>query len=193
MSPRFFWVCTVLIFVLIGANMYHRQSRAPVASGNALIGGAFTLVDTEGKAVGDAVFRGRLMLVYFGFSHCPDICPTDLSRMTRVMEALGKDADRVAALFITVDPERDTPEVLTRYMQNFHPAIHALTGTRTQVDAALQAYRVFAEQMRDPALEGYMMNHSSFTYLLDKEGRYITHFPSSASADAIVDAVRPLL
>jgi protein SCO1/2 len=147
------------------------------------VGGPFQLVDQNGKTVTDADYRGKPFLVFFGFTHCPDICPTTLFEVSEVFNRLGKDADKVTALFVTVDPERDTPEKLKLYISSFHPRIQALSGTPEQVEVIKKAYFVFAKKV---PLDGgsYTMDHTSIVYLMDREGRFIAPFNLKRDADA---------
>ncbi|GIX11444.1 SCO family protein [Elioraea sp.] len=157
------------------------------------IGGPFTLTDHTGAAVTEASYRGRLMLIFFGFTHCPDVCPTELQVIAEVLDALGEDAARVAPLFVTVDPERDTPEALTRYVALFDPRIIGLTGTPEQIAAVARAYRVYYAKVHPPGATEYTMDHSSFVYLMDAEGRFAGLFRHGAPAAEIAAAVRAQL
>ncbi len=115
----------------------------PATEGAPLIGGHFSLLDTGGKRVTDADFRGKLMLVFFGYTHCPDVCPTELQNMAEALDKLGRDADKLAPIFISLDPKRDTPDVLSSYVKNFSPRITGLTGDQSEVASAAKAYRVY--------------------------------------------------
>lgn len=157
------------------------------------IGGPFSLTDHTGAAVTDATYRGRMMLVFFGFTHCPDICPTELQVMAEVLDRLGEDAARVAPLFISVDPERDTPEALARYVDLFDPRIIGLTGTPEQIAAVARAYRVYYAKVHPPDATEYTMDHSSFVYLMDAEGRFAGLFRHGAPAAEIAAAIRAQL
>lgn len=163
------------------------------ATGEALIGGPFTLKNQNGKVVKDADFRGKLMLVFFGFTHCPDICPTDLAVLGQVMKELGKDADKVAPIFVTIDPERDTVAVMKEYMSNFDPRIQGLTGTREQVNNATKSYRVYANKVNSPDGKDYTMDHSAFLYLMGKDGKYITHFAHNPKPSEVVAEIEKAL
>ena len=162
--------------------------RGPGGTASA-IGGPFTLVDQNGKPVSDGDFKGKPFLVFFGFTHCPDVCPTTLFEVSEVLRALGPDAARTAALFITVDPERDTPAVLKDYLSSFDPHLRGLTGTPQQIAAAEKAYRAYAAKV--PATTGggdYTMDHTALVYLMDKNGRFVAPFslkrqPQEAAAD----------
>ena len=162
-----------LVFGAILFVTSHSSSTGPAL---AAVGGPFHLVDQDGKAVSDEDMKGRPFLVFFGFTHCPDVCPTTLFDVSQMLHALGPDAGRIGALFITVDPERDTPAVLKDYLANFDPHLRALTGDPAAVNAALKAYRVYATKV---PLEGgdYTMDHTAVVYLMDRNGirRAIQH------------------
>jgi protein SCO1/2 len=153
------------------------------------IGGPFSLIDHTGTAVTDTTYRGRMMLIFFGFTHCPDICPTELQVMAEVLDRLGEDAVRVAPIFISVDPERDTPEALARYVDLFDPRIIGLTGTPEQIGAVARAYRVYYAKVHPPESTTYTMDHSSFVYLMDAEGRFAALFRHGAPAAEIAGTI----
>ncbi len=167
------------------------------ASGGDLIGGSFTLVDQNGRAFTDKDLRGKYALIYFGYTHCPDVCPTTLQAMTDALDQLGALADRIQPVMISVDPERDTPTQLKDYLSNFRKGFIGLTGTPEQVRQAAQAFRVFYRKVladkgeADKAESGdYLMDHSSIIYLMDPDGRYVDHFPSSIDADRLAAGIR---
>lgn len=153
------------------------------------VGGPFQLVNQDGKTVTDADFRGKPLLVFFGFTHCPDICPTTLFEVSEVFNRLGKDAEKVNAIFVTVDPERDTPEKLKLYLSSFHPQISALSGSEEQVEAIKKAYFVYAKRI---PLEGgsYTMDHTSVVYLMDKQGKFVAPFNLKREADVAAADLR---
>jgi len=157
--------------------------------GKALIGGPFSLIDTDGKRVTDRNFRGKLMLVMFGYTHCPDVCPTELQNIAEVMDKLGADASQVAPVFITVDPQRDTKEVLASYVKAVSPVITGLTGSPDEVASAAKAYRVYFRKAGG-GTEDYTVDHSAFIYLMDREGNYITHFMFNTPPDTMVHAIK---
>lgn len=158
------------------------------------IGGAFALKDQTGKLRTDADFRGQLMLVYFGFTYCPDICPTDLQQIGLAMEQLGGDAKNVQPLFITLDPERDTAENLAQYVPLFHPRLLGLTGSIKDVSQAADAYRVYYKRVPTGSRpDDYTVDHSAFIYLLDRDGKYLGFFPPGTDAAKMVDMIRPHL
>lgn len=152
---------------------------APTTTGEALIGGPFSLVAAQdGRRVTEQDLRGRHALVYFGYTFCPDVCPTGLDTVTRALELLPPaQAERVQPVFVTIDPARDTPEVMQQYAASFHPRLLALTGSEAEVQGVLKAYRVYARKAEAAtAGGGYLVDHSSFTYLMGPDGRYVTHF-----------------
>jgi protein SCO1/2 len=153
----------------------------------ATIGGPFKLTDQNGHQITDSDLKGRPFLVFFGYTHCPDVCPTTLFDVSEVLRALGRDADRAGALFITVDPERDTPTVLKDYLSSFDPHLRGATGERAAIDVVEKAYRVYAKKV--PGQNGdYSMDHTALVYLMDKDGRFVAPFnlkrkPEEAAAD----------
>jgi protein SCO1 len=161
--------------------------RSPIGSAVAAVGGPFSLEDQNGRTITDQDMKGRPFLVFFGFTHCPDICPTTLFEVSQVMQKLGPDANRTGALFITVDPERDTPTVIKDYLSNFDPHLRGLTGDPAAIQAAIKAYRVYAKKV--PLDNGdYTMDHTAVVYLMDKTGRFVAPFnlnrpPEAAAAD----------
>jgi protein SCO1/2 len=154
-------------------------------------GGHFDLTDHHGNPVTPESYRGRPLMVFFGFTHCAEVCPRVLRRNTGALTLLGTDADRIQPLYVSVDPERDTPEVMRRYLADTHPRYTGLTGTRDQVRAAMAAYRVFAHRVDEA--DGYAMPHTSFTYLMDEEGRYVTYFPDTLTAEDLAARLREYL
>ena len=160
------------------------------STGKALIGGPFALSDTTGKPVTNATFAGRPMLAYFGFTHCPDICPSGLQVISSALDQLGANSTKVSALFITLDPERDTAAKLGEYMKSFNPQIIGLTGTADEIATATKAYRVYAKKVAsDSAPADYSIDHSGFMYLMDAKGEYVTHFPHNTGADKLSAAL----
>jgi protein SCO1/2 len=155
----------------------------------AAIGGPFHLVDQNGKPFGDQDMKGKPYLVFFGFTHCPDICPTTLFEMSQLMRKLGPDADRVGVLFITVDPGRDTPALIKDYLASFDPHLRGLTGDQAAIDQAVKDYRVYAKKV---PLQGsdYTMDHTAIVYLMDKDGQFIAPFDLQRSADAEATELR---
>jgi protein SCO1/2 len=156
------------------------------------IGGPFRLTDQNGRTVTDADFKGKPFLVFFGFTHCPDVCPTALFDMSEAFRRLGPDAEKMSALFISVDPERDTPEKLKDYLQSFHPRISALTGTQAEIDAVTKTYKAYAKKV---PLDGgeYTMDHTAIVYLMDRDGRFVAPFNLKRPADEAAKDLRRYL
>ena len=155
----------------------------------AAIGGPFRLIDQNGEPFSDTDLRGKSFLVFFGFTHCPDVCPTTLFDISEIMRNLGKDADRTAAVFITVDPERDTPAALKEYLSSFDPHVRGLSGDLADIAAVAKAYRVY---YRKVPLEGgdYTMDHTAIVYLMDKEGQFVSPFNMRRTADVAAAELR---
>lgn len=161
------------------------------SGGIVTIGGPFTLVDQDGKTRSDGDFRGEHLLIYFGYTYCPDVCPTALSDMGLALDELGDEAAKVRPIFITVDPSRDTPERLKPYVANFHPRMIGLTGSEQAVTAAAKAYRVYFAKSKSEAAPGeYLMDHTSIIYLMSPEGRYLTHFGHGTTAETMAARIR---
>lgn len=165
--------------------------REPAVSGTPAIGGDFTLTDQTGAQRTAADFRGQYMLVFFGFTHCPDFCPTSLQVMAEAVDALGAEGEKVVPVFITVDPARDTVPVLKDYVELFHPRMVGLTGTDGEVAQAAKAYRVYYAKAGEG--EDYLMDHSSFTYLMGPNGTYLAHFSYGTPPDKMADRIRSFL
>jgi protein SCO1/2 len=161
-------LCTALLLLVMGRSV-------PNGLQVAAIGGPFQLTDQDGRTVTDRDLSGKPFLVFFGFTHCPEICPTTLFEISETLRKLGTDADRTRALFITVDPERDTPKVLKDYLSNFDPHISGLTGGADAIAAAAKAYRaIYRKVPLDQG--GYTMDHTAIVYLMDKQGRFVAPF-----------------
>jgi protein SCO1 len=172
-SRAFALAATVIAVVVVGLAGFLLTNRSERPSG-ALIGGPFSLEDGDGKTVSDQTLKGRPYLVYFGYTHCPDVCPTELAR---VSDILGKMGDKpIPVLFITVDPERDPPKVMQDYVSSFNPAIVGLSGSPQAVEAAERTFRVFARKGQPQADGDYSMDHSSIVYLMDKNGAFVEAF-----------------
>lgn len=174
--------------VIFSAAIFLVAGRSPVQTpAPSAIGGPFRLVDHNGQAVTDTDLKGKPFLVFFGFTHCPDICPTTLFEVSEILGKLGDDASRTNALFVTVDPERDTQDKLKDYLSSFHPRLRALTGAAAAVAGMEKTYRVYSKKV---PLEGggYTMDHTALVYLMDKEGHFVAPFnmkrkPEDAAAE----------
>ena len=153
----------------------------------AAVGGPFQLTDQNGKAVTDKSLKGKPTLIFFGYTHCPDVCPTSLFEISEVLRAMGKDADKVNAIFISVDPERDTPATMKNYLSSFDPHLEGLSGDPAETAKVITSYRVYAKKV--PTKDGdYTMDHTALIYLMDRDGRFVSPFnmkrtPEEAAAD----------
>ena len=153
----------------------------------AAIGGPFQLTDQNGKAVTDKNLKGKPTLIFFGYTHCPDVCPTSLFEISEVLRVMGKDADKVNAVFISVDPERDTPATMKDYLSSFDPHLEGLSGDPAETAKVITSYRVYAKKV--PTKDGdYTMDHTALIYLMDRDGRFVSPFnlkrtPEEAAAD----------
>ena len=159
-------------------------------SASVSVGGPFSLTDDQGRAVTDQTYRGRWMLVYFGYTFCPDVCPTELQTIASALDTLGPDANAVVPLFVTVDPERDTPAALANYVKLFDNRIVGLSGTPEQIAAVARAYRVYYAKVTPKDSTSYLMDHSSFVYLVGPDGKLRALFRPGQSARELADAIR---
>ena len=176
---------TIVAVALVGFAAFVLTSPGTRPRG-ALIGGPFTLEDGAGKTVSDQTLRGKPFLVYFGYTHCPDVCPTELARISDILGKMGNKA--IPALFITVDPERDTPKVMQDYVSSFNPAVIGLSGSPQAVEATEKTFRVYARKGQKQPDGDYSMDHSSIVYLMDKNGAFVEAFnveqsPEDAAKD----------
>jgi protein SCO1/2 len=159
-------------------------------AGGVSIGGPFTLVGSNGQTVTDTDFRGRWMLVYFGYTYCPDVCPTELQTMAAALGKLGPDAKQIVPIFITVDPERDTPSAIGEYVKLFDDRMVGLTGTSAQIADVAKAYRVYFVKVVSKNASAYLMDHSSLVYLMDPQGHFVALYNPQTDADAMATGLR---
>ncbi len=188
------WSAVIVALVGVGAATAWRawMPASEAGSGEALVGGPFELINGTGETVTEADFAGKPFAIFFGFTYCPDVCPTSLFDMAGWIDALGEDADEMRFAFVTVDPERDTPEVMTAYVGSFSDRIVPLTGNAEQIAAVVETYRVYARKV---PLEGgdYTMDHSAFVYLMGDDGRYRSHITYGEAPDRAVARLRELI
>jgi protein SCO1/2 len=180
--------------VLLGVLAYDFRAFFPsVLQGEQVapvsIGGEFTLVDQNGVTRHPEDFHGKLMLTYFGYTFCPDACPTALQDMSHAIDLLGAKGEAVQPIFITVDPARDTVEQMKLYASNFHPRLTGLTGTPGQIAEAAKAYRVYYEKSKSSGGEDYLMDHTAFIYLMGRDGKYLSHFSPGTTAEQMAAAI----
>ena len=192
--PVLSWIVCVLaavgLLAWLGSDMVPLTKDAPQTKGEALIGGDFSLVDGTGKPMTNKDFLGKYTLIYFGFTHCPDICPTSLLLIQNAINHLGDKGKKVQPIFITLDPERDTPAVVGPYVQHFGPGLIGLTGSAEQIKQAAQAYKIYYRKVEDTeSAMGYVIDHSGFMYLMGPDGKYITHFPHTIAEQSLTDGL----
>lgn len=161
-------------------------------SGKHPVGAPFTLSDPDGRRVSLADFEGKLVLLYFGFANCPDVCPTDLALMAQALRSLGAREAEVQPLFVTLDPLRDSPAVLREYAAAFHPRLLALTGLEEEVKRVATSFKVFFEKVPMPA-GGYSIDHTAYTFLLDRKGKFAILFPPGTPAERMAEMLREQL
>lgn len=168
--------------------MSDRSGRTPGDEQAVQLGGAFELIDHYGHPVSDRSYRGQFMLLFFGFTRCRMICPAALARLSHVIDRLGPLSSALRALYITVDPERDTPEVMKAFLECNYPHFTGMTGSREDIERIKSRYKVFAKRVTDPEdAAGYQMPHTAFTYLIGPDGRYIAHFTDAVEEDELFD------
>lgn len=169
------WFGVVVAVAALGIGYWRANQPQPgnsPADVSQLVGGPFELTDSKGRTITEKDFLGRSLVVFFGFTHCPDVCPTTLFEATTWLKVLGPDADRLQVLFVSVDPGRDTPELLDTYLQAFDPRIRAATGTKAQIDSMVQAYK--ATYRFVPTSAGnYTVDHTALMFMLDGKGRFV--------------------
>jgi len=182
------WIAVAaLLIALTLASLWERANAPPALA----IGGPFTLTDQAGRLVSDKTFRGKIEVIYFGFTHCPDACPTSLSTIGAAMKKLGPDrAKQIQTIFITLDPERDTPPVMAEYVNYFVPGMEGLTGTPKEIADVARSFRVAYQKVKDPnSDQPYTIDHMSIIYIMDRQNRYLKHFTQGVTADQLAKAL----
>lgn len=194
------FVCGALISVsawLLWPERFEQRSAAELMDvvmwGKEPIGGPFSLIDHTGRPRTDADFRGKLLLIYFGFIYCSDICPVDLQAISSALDKIGPQGEAVQPLFITVDPQKDTPDQLKTYVALFHPKLIGLTGSLNQIRKVARDFKVYFAKSQPSIKDDRGIDHSGFTFLVDGTGKYVGFFPPGTSADQIVNVIRPYL
>ncbi len=181
----------LLAGITISAGAETETKAKPIAGST--VGGAFSLVDGAGKPVTEKSWPGKYKLVFFGFTSCPEICPTTLTAIGGALEKLGDKAKEIQPLFITTDPGRDTPEVVNAYVKNFDPRIAGLTGTPEQLKAAEQTYKVYAAKRETDGGKDYTVDHSAFVYFMSPDDKMLAIMKGDAGASTIAEKIEPLL
>ncbi len=178
----------------IAAYALMSSPNKPAGLGEALVGGPFTMVNHKGETVTEKSFLGKPMLLFFGFTFCPDVCPTELQVMAAALDELGDKGMDIQPIFVSVDPERDTPEVMAAYVSNFGDRFIGLTGSAEQVAAIAGAYRIFyARQENKERPSDYLMDHSSIVYLMGPDGKFLKHFTYTTDAKALAQGIAEAL
>ncbi len=190
----------VLSFIALGLGAVYiftmeRAQPAGASSGEALIGGPFTLTSHTGETVTDESFTGKAMLIYFGFTFCPDVCPTELQKLSAALDQLSKsEREKIAPLFITIDPERDSVAAMADYVGHFHPDLIGLTGTPDEIKQAASVYRIYYEKVEDDSsTAGYTMNHTNLIYVMDQNHKFVTVITAEDGPDKIVKVIKEQL
>ncbi len=185
-------IALVMLVALLVGIAFQQGGGKSIVTGQALLGGPFTLVDQDGKTRTEKDFLGHNLLIYFGYTFCPDVCPTELAKISAAMDQLPKDAN-VTPVFITIDPVRDGVKEMKAYASAFHPRLMALTGTEEQIRTAAKAYRVYFAKNTSAGTTDYLMDHSSIIYFMGKNGEYIAHFTVESTPEQIAERVRQAL
>ncbi|WP_235914103.1 SCO family protein [Curvivirga aplysinae] len=202
LSPAFMAIFAVAAAALIATYLYlyqtqQKSSNSSLAMGQVELGGPFNLIDEAGKPVTEKDFAGKYMLIYFGFTYCPDVCPTDLAVMGEAMAMMEDEDDdkasRITPIFITIDPERDVPDAIAEYTDHFHERMVGLTGELPEIAKTAKAYRVYFNK-EEPDEDGdYVMSHSAFTYLMDPNGEFVTMFKHGSKPEQMAKDVLALV
>jgi protein SCO1 len=179
-------------FGAAGVSLVEIPAPRVATSGTAAVGGPFTLVSTKGGNVTDQTYRGKWLLIFFGYTFCPDACPTALYNISVALEKLGSDAGKLQPLFVTVDPRRDTREVMAEYLKSFDSRIIGLTGTQDQVDRVVKEYRVYVAQQKSETEgdDNYLVSHSAYIYLMDPQGKFVNVIQGSEAGEEIAAWLR---
>ena len=186
-----FLVLVVGLLAAVGATIWINSPVSPAKT--SAIGGAFSLIDENGAQVTEAVFKNKVSLVFFGYTHCPDVCPTTLSEMRQVMQILGKDAERLQVLFVTVDPLRDTQQVLSQYVPSFHPTFLGLYGDSAATEKVAKDFKIIYRQSAGKTAESYTVDHTAASLVFDQQGRLRLFINYGLGADKIAPDIKKLL
>ena len=191
MSKKFFLTLLssllILLVLSIGTGLWiYKQTKNNNLNKATLVGGSYSLTDHNGNSVTDKSFSDKFKIIYFGYTFCPDICPTGMAVISQALDLLGNKAKRIKPIFITVDPKRDNVEIMAEYHNHFHPSFSNLTGTLDQIRRVAKLYRVYYKKSDASEAENYLMDHSSIMYVLSPEGEYINHFGPEITPAQIV-------
>ncbi|MDG1436602.1 MAG: SCO family protein [Rickettsiaceae bacterium] len=187
-------IAALSVYILVTVDLPNKPlaGQGGIEGNDANIGGEFVLTDHNGNEFNSDMMKGKLSLIYFGFTYCPDICPTSLQKLTQVLSTLDKYQIEVMPIFITIDPSRDKPALLKEYLGHFHPNLLGLTGSEEQIKEVADLYKVFYAKAEDDSTDKdkYMLDHTSFVYLMDKNGKYMKHFYMSSTPEEMIEYIR---
>jgi cytochrome oxidase Cu insertion factor (SCO1/SenC/PrrC family) len=187
-------IMIIAAFALAAAALTQWPANGPMGSGTALIGGPFTMVNQKGETVTEKNFEGKYTIYFFGFTFCPDVCPTELQVLTAALKELGPDAIKITPVFVSVDPERDTPKIIGEYVANFDPRFVGLTGTPEQLANMARAFHVYYQKIADEKdARNYGMDHPSILYLMGPDGKFAKHFPYTTDAKNLALELKTVL
>lgn len=170
-----------------------KSEGSTVLVGVPQIGGSFSLINHKGETVTDEDYKGKFLLIFFGFTNCPDVCPTEMQTISLALQELGDDASEVVPVFVTVDPARDTPDIMAEFVAAFHPSIVGLTGSEEAISDVKKKYRVYSQKQNNDDPDYYLVDHTSFTYLMGRDGDLITVFSYGVSAEEMASKIREQL
>lgn len=188
--------CAIGLGIVLGMYKFQQPTAIvyrDITDSAVVIGGDFTLTDQFGKKRSTTEFRGKILLVYFGYTYCPDVCPMALENISKALKLLKRDRDKIAVVFVSVDPERDTKDVLKLYSENFDRNIIMLTGAQSDVQKAMKKYKVYAKKEAKEGMSHYLMNHTSVVYVMDRNGGYLSSFAHSTPAEEICSILLKIL
>ena len=187
-------IMIIAAFAMAALALTQWPSKGPIGSGTALIGGPFTMVNQKGEKITEQNFKGHYTIYFFGFTFCPDVCPTELQVLAAALKELGPDALRITPVFVSIDPDRDTPKIMSEYVANFDPRLVGLTGSPEQVAAMAKAFHVFYQKVPNPKdPKDYEIDHSSIIYLMAPGGTFVKHFPYITDAKVLASDLKKVL
>jgi len=192
-ARRGLYIFIAALAVIFGGVIYQQFWLGGAENAGPAVGGPFTLIDQNGATRRDSEFRGKLMLVYFGYTYCPDACPTTLQAMSETLDLLGEKAAGVQPIFISVDPARDTQDQLKAYAANFHPSLLALTGSADELKKVESEYHVYVAKVPQSGKDDYLIDHSSIIYFIGRDGRYLGQFPTGLPPKVIAATIKRYL
>ncbi len=194
MSKKIIAIMAAGIVALLGVFIWMNQQAQQCAQSVSKLGGAFELVDHNGQRFTQEELKGKYTLLYFGYTYCPDVCPTELQTIAEALNLLGPQlAEQFRVVMVSIDPERDTPDVLKDYMSNFGPNFIGLTGTPQQIRKMAKLWRTFYRKAEETGDGGYLMDHSAIVFLLDKNGQYVRHFAYGTTPERMAEGIRAAL